>query len=203
MYVGGTGNTGLRKPEDMKYLSLTRCGVSGDVTLDGKTEKAAGEGWFDHQWGDTWTTQTAGWDWWGVQLADGTDLLFFRQRDLATGKVFFPLATMMDKAGKLTVTKKIVFAEDRTNLWTSLTTGVVYPLGWTITFPDQKLTLKISADVADQEMPVISGGGAIWEGSCTVTAQRDGEPAVPGTAYMELVGYNSPAVRKLFAAPTH
>ncbi|HEY3333575.1 MAG TPA: lipocalin family protein [Capsulimonadaceae bacterium] len=200
MYVGGTGNTGLRDPEDMKYLSLTRCKVTGTVDTGAGPERiTAADGWFDHQWGDTWTTQSAGWDWWGAQLADGTDILFFRQRDLATGKVFFPLATFMDKAGKLTVTKNIRFDEDLSTLWTSPATGVSYPLNWTVAFPDQHLILKISPDVREQEMPIITGG-SIWEGSCAVEAAKGDGTKVGGTAYMELVGYNSPAVKRLMKA---
>ena len=200
MYVGGTGNTGLQNPEDMKYVSLTRCQVTGTVdTGDGPDTVKQGEGWIDHQWGNTWTAQTAGWDWWGVQLADGTDVLIFRHRELATGKVFFPMATFMDRAGRLTVTKHIEFIEDKATLWTNATTGVAYPLNWTVAFPDQHLTLKIAADVADQEMTILSGS-PIWEGSCAVVASKGDGSTVAGTAYMELVGYNSPAVKKTLAA---
>ena len=139
MAVGGKGETGLQKPTDMYYYSLTRCGVSGTVDTGAGPEKITdGQGWFDHQWGNSWVASNDGWDWWGVQLDDGTDILFFRQRDLATGKVFFPLATFMDKQGHQTVTKNIVFTPDPQSLWKSPKTGVTYPLAWTVTFPEHK-----------------------------------------------------------------
>jgi predicted secreted hydrolase len=230
MAVGGKGETGLQKPTDMYYYSLTRCAVSGEIDTGTGPEKiTSGLGWFDHQWGNSWVASNDGWDWWGVQLTNGTDILFFRQRDLATGKVFFPLATFMDKNGHQSVTKDIVFTPDSHSYWTSPKSGVTYPLAWTVTFPAKNLQLHITAAVKDQEMQILGPGSGIWEGSCNVTASplqtmiitadiettpqgsakaiaaqeqqelheesQQQNPPVPGVAYMELVGYNSPAVR--------
>ena len=211
MAVGGKGETGLSKPTDMYYYSLTRCAVAGTVDTGAGPERIThGQGWFDHQWGNSWVAQNDGWDWWGVQLDDGTDILFFRQRNLATGKIFFPLATFMDKQGHQTVTKNIIFTPDPASLWKSLKTGVTYPLGWTVTFPDKGLQLHVTAAVQSQEMPILGPGGGIWEGSCRVTGSQGpvlnpGEVSdgpvrlVRGVAYMELVGYNSPAVKARMA----
>ncbi len=230
MAVGGKGETGLKTPTDMYYYSLTRCAVGGTIDTGTGPEKiTGGEGWFDHQWGNSWVASNDGWDWWGVQLTDGTDILFFRQRDLATGKVFFPLATFMDKDGRQSVTKDIVFTPDPKSYWTSPKSGVTYPLAWTVTFPTKDLTLHIGAAVQDQEMQILGPGGGIWEGSCDVTARKmqkmivtadtGTSPQNPhagtrprggqglrklsqptsGVAYMELVGYNSPAVRRQVA----
>jgi predicted secreted hydrolase len=204
MAVGGKGETGLHSPTDMYYFSLTRCAVAG--TLDtgaGPEPITSGQGWFDHQWGNSWVASNNGWDWWGTQLDDGTDILFFRQRDLKTGRVFFPLATFMDKNGKLSVTRKIVFRPDPKGLWKSPNSGVVYPLGWTVNFPEKNLSLHLMAAVQNQEMPILGPGASIWEGLCQVTAFplvtfKDDRTMLPirGVAYMELVGYSSPAVKK-------
>lgn len=202
MYVNGNGETGIYQPSDMHYVSLTRCDVTGEI--DGETVKI-GQGWIDHQWGNSWTAEHVGWDWWGVQLDNGTDINFFRMRDLATGKIFKPLATFEDASGKLTVTKNITFTPDPKSDWTSPRSGVTYPLHWTIAFPDQHVSLDIVPDCDDQEMPVLANGGYIWEGSCHVTADRQygmaavdrSVPPVDGVAYQELVGYNSAAVRSL------
>lgn len=196
MAVGGTGLTGLSKPSDMYYYSLTRCRVGGTINTGTGLEKiVGGEGWFDHQWGNSWVVQNDGWDWWGVQLNNGTDILLFRQRNLTTGKTFFPLATFMDKDGHQSVTKDIVFTPQPGSAWTSPKTGITYPLAWTIAFPKKHLTLHVKAAVKDQEMQILGPGSAIWEGACRVTARQGAVPATSGVAYMELVGYNSPAVK--------
>ena len=201
MLVNGNGNTGLRVRSDMKYVSLTRDRVEGTVDTGSGAQQATGEGWFDHQWGNSWTTQSAGWDWWGVQLANGTDILFFRQLNLKTGKPFFPCATFEDSSGYQVTTHNIQFKTDVSSIWKSPTPGVSYPLKWTVTFPDQHVTLNISPYMSDQEMPVLANGGAIWEGACPVDSYVNGV-SVPGVAYMELVGYNSPAIRASLSSPT-
>ena len=213
MAVGGKGETGLKSPTDMYYFSLTRCAVGGTIdTGSGPETITGGQGWFDHQWGNSWVASNDGWDWWGVQLDDGTDILFFRQRDLKTGRIFYPLATFMDKDGHQSVTTKIVFTPEAKSRWKSLKSGVTYPLGWTVTFPDKNLSLHITAEVQNQEMPILGPGAGIWEGVCDVTAdayqfitpnsysfaeaQKFGASLRKrGIAYMELVGYGSPAVK--------
>jgi len=214
MAVGGKGETGLHSPTDMHYFSLTRCAVGGTIdTGMGPEQITGGQGWFDHQWGNSWVASNDGWDWWGVQLDDGRDILFFRQRDLKTGRIFFPLATFMDRNGRQSVTKNIVFTPDKTKLWKSPKSGVTYPLGWFVYFPEKKLMLNITALVQNQEMPILGPGSGIWEGLCRVDAVHIA-PLTPsdkkrgltdfrielpdkpsGTAYMELVGYSSPAVK--------
>lgn len=209
MAVGGKGETGLKTATDMYYFSLTRCAVGGTIDTGGGPEAiTGGQGWFDHQWGNSWVASNDGWDWWGVQLDDGTDILFFRQRDLKTGRIFYPLATFMDKDGHQSVTKNIVFTPDPKSLWKSPTSGVTYPLGWTIAFPDKGLQLHITAEVQNQEMPILGPGAGIWEGLCKADGFRgpvhppgnqaaydDVLQSVSGVAYMELVGYGSPAVK--------
>jgi len=209
MAVGGKGETGLKSPTDMYYFSLTRCAVGGTIDTGAGPEKiTGGQGWFDHQWGNSWVASNDGWDWWGVQLDDGTDILFFRQRDLKTGRIFYPLATFMDRNGKQSVTKNIVFTPDPKALWKSPKSGVTYPLGWTVKFPDHNLILHITAEVQNQEMPILGPGAGIWEGLCNVDTSYLAtdylrpvyfNPTLPpsphGVAYMELVGYSSPAVK--------
>lgn len=197
MAVGGSGETGLTTPTDMYYFSLTRCAVGGTVNTGAGPEKITeGQGWFDHQWGNSWVAQNNGWDWWGVQMDDGTDILFFRQRDLKTGRIFFPLATFMDKEGNQSVTKNITFQPDPAAVWKSPKSGVSYPLGWTVSFPDKNLTLSIKAVVQNQEMPILGPGAGIWEGLCRVESSANAQ----GVAYMELVGYSSPAVKATMKA---
>ena len=41
---------------------------------DGQPLSVTGEAWFDHQWGDFIAVGGGGWDWFAVNLDDGTDL---------------------------------------------------------------------------------------------------------------------------------
>ena len=51
------------------------------LTLDGGRPAVDGNAWFDHQWGDFISVGGGGWDWFAVNLDDGTDLTLSLVRD--------------------------------------------------------------------------------------------------------------------------
>src|SRR5206468_4806342 len=55
------------------YYSRSRMAATGSLQLDSGTFHVTGEAWFDHQWGD-FISVGGGWDWFAVNLADGSDL---------------------------------------------------------------------------------------------------------------------------------
>ena len=63
------------------YYSRTRMSAGGTVQLDGRALTVDGEAWFDHQWGDFIAVGGGGWDWFAVNLADGSDLTLSLVRD--------------------------------------------------------------------------------------------------------------------------
>ena len=72
---------------------------------------------------------------------------------------------------------------------TSATTGAVYPSGWGIQIPSERLQITLRPTVAQQELDTRATTGVVyWEGSQVVTATRDGRP-LGGQAYVELTGY--------------
>ena len=75
----GVGNASV-------YVSYPRMAANGTLEVGGRTLAVHGEAWFDHEWG---TSQlgpgVVGWDWLGLRLADGRDLMLYRLR-LADGR---------------------------------------------------------------------------------------------------------------------
>ncbi len=216
MYVGGKGLTGVSTPDDMKYVSMTRCDVTGTIDTGSGVESVAATtgaggprqmssveniGWFDHQWGSSWTPQNVGWDWWGVQLRSGVDILYYELVQPGMRKVLQTMATFEYPDGRQVTTHNIQFTPDVTDLWTSSYNGASYPMKWRVTFPDQHTWLNVAADVDDQEMPILGPGkSAIWEGSVKVESGIIPAPgsmirmlAIPGVGYMELVAYKKQA----------
>ena len=63
------------------YYSRTAMDARGTVTLDGQELAVTGQAWFDHQWGDFISVGGGGWDWFAVNLDDGTDLTLSLVRD--------------------------------------------------------------------------------------------------------------------------
>jgi predicted secreted hydrolase len=170
------------------YYSRTAMDAVGEVVLDGRPLHVEGDAWFDHQWGDFISVGGGGWDWFAVNLDDGTDLTFSLVRD-ADGSYPLIYGTLVDVDGMTRHLDRGAFAVDVTDQWTSPTTGAVYPAGWTISVPSEGLEIRLSPTVADQELDTRATTGVVyWEGSQRVTAERDGE-ALGGEAYVELTGY--------------
>jgi predicted secreted hydrolase len=170
------------------YYSWTRMDVQGTLTLDGQPFQVTGQGWMDHQWGDFRVSgYPAGWQWFAVQLADGTDLMAYEFR-ADTGETAM-FGTLVAPDGGVTYLKGDDLSLRVLEHWTSPHTQAEYPAGWTLTVEDADLELEVLPIVPDQEVTVAFPPNTIyWEGKSSITGFRNGEP-VEGQAYVELVGY--------------
>lgn len=173
------------------YYSRTRMSAGGSVTLDGRTVTVDGEAWFDHQWGDFISVGGGGWDWFAVNLADGSDLTLSLVRD-RSGTNALAYGTYVDSEGTTIHLPADAFRVTVTGHWTSPRTGAVYPAGWHVDVPDQHLAIDLTPTVAGQELDTRATTGVVyWEGSQVVRATRNGTP-VAGEGYVELTGYAVP-----------
>jgi predicted secreted hydrolase len=170
------------------YYSRTSMTASGSLTLDGKRLSVDGSAWFDHQWGDFISVGGGGWDWFAVNLDDGTDLTLSLVRE-ADGTYPLVYGTLVASDGSVRHLARGAFTVDVTGRWVSPATGADYPSGWTIRIPGEGLTIDLLPTVADQELDTRPTTGIVyWEGSQVVSATRGGAP-VGGQAYVELTGY--------------
>jgi len=170
------------------YYSRTRLDATGSVVLDGVRTPVEGSVWFDHQWGDFIAIGGGGWDWFAIELDDGTDLMVNRVR-AADGSYPFAYGTLVAAGGSVTHVPAEGMTIDATGTWTSPTTGVTYPSGWRVRVPGEGLDLTVTPTVPGQELDTRATTGVIyWEGSNDVGGTRDGMP-VRGEAYVELTGY--------------
>jgi predicted secreted hydrolase len=170
------------------YYSRTAMTASGSLTVDGRSVTVEGTAWFDHQWGDFISVGGGGWDWFAVNLADGTDLTLSLVRE-ADGTYPLVYGTVVDPAGTVRHLDRNAFTVDVTDRWTSPTTGADYPAGWTVRIPGDDLTIELRPTVSAQELDTRATTGVIyWEGSQVVRASRAGV-ALGGEGYVELTGY--------------
>ena len=72
--------------------------ATGTVTLGDETLAVEGDAWFDHQWGDFISVGAGGWDWFAVNLDDGTDLTLSLVR-AADGTYPLVYGTLVDADG--------------------------------------------------------------------------------------------------------
>jgi predicted secreted hydrolase len=170
------------------YYSWTRMDVTGALDLGHGWQQITGEAWMDHQWGDFATYQEGGWDWFSVQLEDGTDAMLYLIRD-ADGRTVRVDGSIVSPDGELSVLGAGDFVVSADGEWTSPETGTTYPSGWTIAVPDQDLSMAITPSLPDQELDTRATTGVIyWEGETAVTATHRGR-SLAGLGYVELTGY--------------
>jgi len=167
------------------YYSYPRLPVSGELTIAGEAVPVTGDAWLDREWGTSALgPDVRGWDWFALQLDDGSELMYYRLRrdDGSTDRL---------SAGTLTApTPQVVDATDVAltpgRIWTSPATGARYPVSWEIAIPSEDLHLGVEAVFDAQEMDLSVD---YWEGAIRVSGTRGGAP-VAGRGYLEMTGYD-------------
>jgi len=169
------------------YYSLPHLKVVGTLTRDGKAQSVNGSAWLDHEWSSSYMAKEAvGWDWIGINLADGSALMVFRMRDKHGGSFWAGgVLRRADGSRQSFSPTDIRFIPRRE--WRSARTGASYPVSWLIKADDLELAIEPLMD--DQENDTRETSGTIyWEGA--VRALRNGN--VAGLGYLELTGYWRP-----------
>ncbi len=167
------------------YYSLPRIAVTGTLVRGGAPLAVTGLAWFDHEWGSAaLATSQAGWDWFALQLADGSALMFYALRDRNGQRDAHSAGTFIDASGALRALGSADVALAATGSWVSAD-GVRYPSGWRIRVPALALELTAQPQLKDQELRT---SPRYWEGAVEVHGTRAGA-AASGRGYVELVGY--------------
>jgi predicted secreted hydrolase len=174
---------------DSYYYSRTRMAVSGTVQDHGERVPVTGLAWFDKQWGN-FLVMGGGWDWFSLQLDDGSDVMLNLIRD-GNGETQIAYGTYVAPDGTFRHLPGDQFEVSKLGQWTSPNTGITYPSGWRATLRDQELDLQITPVIQDQELDTRQSTSLVyWEGAQTVTGTRGGQP-IAGQGYVELVGYGN------------
>jgi predicted secreted hydrolase len=188
--AAGISRKGPGENEYSHYVSIPRLSASGVWTLSGKSQNLRGTAWFDHEWGPgALPAGASGWDWFALQLADGSELMLYRMR-LSGGRASpFSAGTFVPPSGppQPIAWNDVALAPKST--WTSPRSRATYPAAWSLSVSSLKLDATITPLLSDQELITEkSTGVTYWEGACGVEAKRDGRP-VGGRAYVEMTGY--------------
>ena len=188
---GGLSRKGPGPNEYSHYVSITRFQASGSLSRKGAPRlDLSGTAWFDHEWGPGALPEAArGWDWFAVQLSDGSELMLYRIRDARGAATPYSSGTFVPSSGKPEPVAWSDLRFEETGHWVSPRSGARYPAGWVVVLESRRLSLKLEPLLADQELVTEkSTGVTYWEGACRVTGTRGGAP-VEGKGYAELTGY--------------
>jgi predicted secreted hydrolase len=180
------------------YYSRTRLSAMGELQLGSETLHVTGIAWFDHQWGDFVSVGAGGWDWFAINLDDGTDITLSSVLDEHAVPIL-QYGTLVKPSGEVVQldagTDYGANAGGRS--WFSLGTGVTYPADWFVSLigangtPER--TLYLTPTVEDQELDTrATTGVAYWEGSQIVADVSNGEAPMVGRAYVEITRYDTP-----------
>lgn len=172
------------------YLSFTRMSSEGRIVSGTDTLAVTGTSWMDHEFGSNQLGGgQVGWDWFAIQLDDGSELMLYRLRR-ANGTVE-PMSsgTWIPRDGGTEHLPLAAFEITSDRTWKSPRTGAEYPARWRVRVPGRGLELSIEPVLPDQEL-VLEGpvGVRYWEGSVRVSGSARGRP-VTGRGYVELTGY--------------
>jgi predicted secreted hydrolase len=174
------------------YYSEPQLALRGRVT---RTDAGAGartsaldvvgRAWLDHEWSDLYVPPEAmGWDWLGVNLADGGALMAFRLRR-PDGSTLWAGGTLRNAAGATRVFRPDEVAFRPLRRWRSPRTHVEYPVEWELATPAGRW--HVGALLDDQELDSRASTGAVyWEG---IAALKDADGRAAGWGYLELTGY--------------
>jgi len=160
------GYSGTPETGQLYYQSVTRLTLTGTIA----GQPARGLAWLDHQWGDQQPGRSALWDWFGVHLSDGSDLMLYRVKT--------PDGRVVQLAGSEVGTDGVARAVGNVTMtplreWTS-PSGRKYVLDWTVASDRGSLTLKAVHD--DQELLAKSTFVAYWEGPVAGEGTWGGAP---------------------------
>jgi predicted secreted hydrolase len=181
------------------YYSLTRMPTRGTLSFDGQTYPVEGESWMDHEFGTSFLEkEQTGWDWFSLQLDDGSDLMLFQLRRSDGSLDRHSSGTWIGANGENISFGAGDFALTPGAAWRSKASGASYPVCWEVDVPRQGLRLRLSTRVENQELRTErSTGVTYWEGSVEVQGTRMGRP-VRGRGYLEMTGYAGSAISEKF-----
>ena len=188
--VDGLSKKGPGENESSRYVSITRFAATGTLTRAGAATPLSGTAWFDHEWGPgALPAGAAGWDWFALQLEDGSELMLYRMRLAGGAASPFSAGTFVPASGPpRTIAWSDVALAPRST-WTSARSKAAYPAVWSLAVRSLGLDVTITPLVADQELATEkSTGVTYWEGACRVAGTRAGRP-IAGKAYVEMTGY--------------
>jgi len=159
----GLSRKGDQPGEASYYYSVSRIKTTGTV----QNLTVEGTSWMDREWSSQpLADDLAGWDWFALQLDDGTELMLYQLRKKDGTASPHSRATVIGQSPRpvpfeLTPEK-----------------GDPYPVSWTLK-ADGK-TLKVTPLIPDQELKLSI---RYWEGAVVVSGDATGR------GYLEMVGY--------------
>jgi predicted secreted hydrolase len=186
---GGYSRKGEGPTAASHYYSFTRLRTEGWLTVSGRPVRVRGKSWMDKEFGSNQLAPNqVGWDWFGLQLDDGRELMLYVLRD-RSGASDAVRATLVSASGTARHLGPDEWTVRATQTWQSPRTGAEYPSRWVVEVPGAGLRLEVVPEFPDQEnRSQLVRDLFYWEGAVSVRG-LGGDTL--GRGYVELTGYGT------------
>ncbi len=188
----GLSRKGPKPGQASYYYSFTELLSEGKLKVPGlpKPLTVKGVSWFDQEFGSNQlSADQVGWDWFGLHLSDGRDLMIYFLRKEDGTLEATSSGTLVEKDGRpyhLNLSSLRVTVQEQ---WKSPRTNAFYPSKWRIEIPSAQIDFVLAPVVPDQELiTAASTGITYWEGAVKGTGTSKGK-SVSVYGYSELTGY--------------
>lgn len=200
--------------ESMFYYFIPRCELTGSLIVDGvERTLTEGQAWYDHEFGvgtiddvdleaeaalpsqsreslraerrRSWDARQVGWNWVSAQLDDGSDLTFYPEQYIYSGKPAGDHAITIGPGGERESWEGACLTASE--WWQSCLTFVEYPIRWTLEIPRAQIKLDVRAAFEDQEVMTLIARNSFYEGRVELSGTRAGKP-VRGVGFVERSG---------------
>ena len=167
------------------YFSYTHLKTEGKLTIGNNIFTVKGKSWFDREISSRGLgKKQAGWDWFSIQLDDQREIMLYMLRNKDGSIDRYSSGTFIYPDGTYRHLSKDDFSVAVMDHYKSPKTKAGYPSQWEVKIPSEKLRLKITPLIREQEvLAYYSTGNYYWEGTCAV------EGTAKGRAYVEMTGY--------------
>jgi len=167
------------------YYSVSRLETAGTLRIGARSYEVNGLSWLDREWGSSaLSKEQQGWDWFALQLSNGSDLMFYNLRRHDGAADEHSAGTWIDAAGRPTQLYSNDVVIEVREYWQS-EQGDRYPMGWTISVPKLDLQIEVAPVLRNQELITTV---RYWEGAVDVKG-TSGQEVISGRGYVELTGY--------------
>jgi len=182
----GTNGVSSKAPGEgngSHYYSYTRLRSSGRLAIDGReVSDITGSSWFDREWSTSVLgAEQIGWDWFSLNLNDGSDLMIYQLRERDGGVSEFSSGTLRRPDGTVVHLPSDSYTLKPGSTWKSKATGGEYPTTWSVKIPEEDIEFEVQAVFDAQELNLFPV--TYWEGAVRVKGSHSGK------GYMELTGY--------------
>ena len=168
------------------YYSIVQQQAQGTVTVADESFDVSGLTWKDHEYSTSaLSAGTVGWDWFSLQLDDGSSLMLYGLRQENGDLLDISSGTYISATGETQPIDHTEWQIDVLDTWRSSTSKAAYPARWHIEIPKLALVLDGKSLVKNQELNLST---TYWEGAVGFEGTVADQP-VSAKGYVEMTGY--------------